>query len=55
MLVLLTFAVAFPDLTSLAVADGYGHRVTPFTAVELDDDAAELCFVVDIVQYIGRF
>jgi hypothetical protein len=49
-LVLLSFTVALAQFTALAVEDGTGKTMTAFTAVELNQDAAAIGFVVNVSQ-----
>ena len=49
-LVLLSFTVPLAQFTALAVEDGTGKTMTAFTAVELNQDAAAIGFVVNVSQ-----
>jgi len=49
-LVLPSFTVELAQFTALAVEDGTGKTMTAFTAVELNQDAAAIGFVVNVSQ-----
>ena len=47
-MVFLTLSIALPQLTALAMEDGGGESVTRFPTIELYQDAAAICFIIDV-------
>jgi hypothetical protein len=47
-LVFLPLAIVLPQLTTLAMEDGASEPMTRFPAIELDQNAAGIRFVIDL-------